>query len=102
MPEGAGFVQIIEIVTQRLEEVQALVDSWAASTEGRRSARRAVFTVDRDHPNTYVQMVEFPSYEAAMANSALPETAGFAEQLVKLCDQPPSFRNLDVIRVEEM
>jgi hypothetical protein len=102
MPEGAGFVQVIEIVTQRRDEVQSLVDSWAASTEGRRSARRATFTVDRDRPNTYVQIVEFPSYEAAMANSAMPETASFAEQLVKLCDEPPSFRNLDVTRVEEM
>ena len=26
-----------------------------------------------------------------MANSALPETARFAEQLTKLCDQPPRF-----------
>jgi hypothetical protein len=32
-----------------------------------------------------VQVVEFPSYEEAMANSALPETAAFAEKLATLC-----------------
>ena len=37
-----------------------------------------------------------------MANSALPETADFAERLAKLCDSPPIFRNLDVERVDEL
>ena len=60
-----------------------------------------MLTQDRDRPDTYVQVVEFPSYEAAMANSDLPETAAFAEQLAKLCDAPPSFRNLDVVREAE-
>jgi hypothetical protein len=98
----AGFIQIIELVTHRPDEVEALTDEWIAATEGRRSAQRGTMTADRDRPNTYVQIVEFPSYEAAMTNSGLPETAGFAERLVKLCDEPPSFRNLDVIRVEAM
>jgi hypothetical protein len=42
--------------------------------------------------------VEFPSYEEAMANSELPETAEFAARLMELCDGPPTFRNLDVLR----
>jgi hypothetical protein len=29
---------------------------------------------DRDRPNRYVTIVEFPSYEAAMENSRRPET----------------------------
>jgi len=37
-----------------------------------------------------------------MANSKLPETSEFAAQLAALCDGPPSFRNLDVIREEQM
>ena len=37
-----------------------------------------------------------------MANSALPETADFAERLAELCDSPPIFRNLDVERVDEL
>jgi len=97
-----SFIQVIEMVTTRPDEVEAMVDEWRAATDGRRTARRGTFTQDRDRPNTYVQIVEFPSYEDAMANSALPETAGFAERLAGLCDGPMAFRNLDVKRVDEM
>jgi hypothetical protein len=61
-----------------------------------------VQTKDRDAMNTYVQIVEFPSYEEAMANSDLPETAEFAAQLAALCDGPPTFRNLEILREEQM
>ena len=67
-----------------------------------RTAQRGTFTKDRDRPNTYVQIVEFPSYEDAMANSKLPQTATFAEKLRRLCDRPMDFRNLDVQSVEDM
>ena len=49
-----------------------------------------------------MQIVEFPSYEDAMANSELPETAAFAEKLRKLCASPMRFPNLDVQSVEEL
>lgn len=97
-----AFVQIIEFTTARLDEVERLVDGWVAATEGKRKAHRATLTVDRERPDTYVQIVEFPSYEEAMANSALPETSHFADRLVELCDGQPLFRNLDVRRVEEL
>jgi hypothetical protein len=90
------------MVTTRPDDVEALVDEWRASTDGNRTARRGTFTQDRDRPNTYVQIVEFPSYEDAMANSDLPETAGFAGRLAGLCDGPMAFRNLDVRRIEDM
>ena len=61
-----------------------------------RPSPRATLSVDRDRPNTYVQVVEFPSYEAAMANSALPETSHFAEQMTDLSEAPFVFRNVDV------
>ena len=57
---------------------------------------------DRDRANTYVQIVEFPSYEEAMANSELPDTAEVATRLAELCDGPPTFRNLDVTRDMQM
>jgi hypothetical protein len=57
---------------------------------------------DRDEPGTYLQIVEFPSYEAAMENSGHPETEALAQRLATLCSGPPKFRNLDVGRVEEM
>jgi hypothetical protein len=95
-----AFIQIIEVTTTRLEEIQELVEQWSAKTEGRRTAYRSTLTADRDRPGTYVQIVEFPSYQEAMANSGLPETSEFAERLAGLCDSPPVFRNLDVQRVD--
>lgn len=97
-----GFVQIIEIATTRLEEIEALMDEWVTKTEGKRKAHRSSLTADRDRPNTYLQIVEFPSYQEAMANSDLPETSEFAERLTKLCDAPLAFRNLDVRRVHDL
>ena len=79
-----GFIQIIEFNTQQPDEIEALVDEWRGKTGSSRTARKGTFTQDRDRPNTYVQIVEFPSYEEAMANSKLPETAAFAERLAKL------------------
>ena len=97
-----AFVQIIEITTSRLSEYEAVIDNWLANTEGRRRAQRSLLTKDRDRADTYIQVVEFPSYEDAMANSNLPETSAFADELTKLCDTPPSFRNLDIVREDHM
>src|SRR5438445_9355311 len=96
------FIQIIEYKTSRIDELNAALDGWLEKTKGKRAATRGTQTRDRDASNTYVQIVEFPSYEEAMANSNLPETSEFAAQLAKLCDGPPTFRNLDVIREEQM
>jgi hypothetical protein len=90
------FVQIIEMTTTKASEIEELTNGWIAATEGRRSARRSLLTKDRERPDTYVQVVEFPSYEEAMANSALPETTAFAEKLSALCSSGPTFRNLDL------
>jgi quinol monooxygenase YgiN len=94
------FIQIIEVTTTHPEEIQGLVEEWSAKTEGRRTVHRSTLTTDLDRPNTYVQIVEFPSYQEAMANSDLPETGEFARELARLCDGPPAFRNLDVRRVD--
>ena len=96
------FVQIIEFKTSRIEEFDAALNAWMAKSEGWRAPSRSVRTQDRDRPNTYLQIVEFPSYEKAMENSNRPETADFASTLAKLCDAPPSFRNLDVVREEQL
>lgn len=96
------FIQIIEFTTKRFDEVDALMNEWVSKTEGKRRARRAAVTADRDRADTYVEIVEFPSFEDAMANSDLPETTEFAEKLAQLCDGPAVFRNLDVGRVHEL
>jgi quinol monooxygenase YgiN len=94
----AGFLQIIEFQTSRHDEVEAVLQEFRSSTADKRTSIGAYECSDRDQPNTYITIVEFPSYEAAMQNSQLPETAQFAEQMAKLCDGPPAFRNLDLIQ----
>jgi hypothetical protein len=93
-----GFIQIIEFTSTRVDELDVLLEEWLERTRGKRTAVRGVQTTDRDRANTYVQIIEFPSYEEAMANSELPETAEVAARLAELCDGPPIFRNLDVRR----
>jgi hypothetical protein len=96
------FIQIIEFTTSRADELDAMLDEWLEKTQGKRTATRGVEARDRDRPNTYVQIIEFPSFEDAMANSELPETAEVAARLAELCDGPPTFRNLDVARDMQM
>lgn len=96
------FIQIIEYKTSKIDELNAALDGWLEATKGKRAATRGVQTKDRDATNVYVQIIEFPSYEEAMANSNLPETSEFSAKLASLCDAPPTFRNLDVVREETM
>ncbi|GAB3281957.1 DUF1059 domain-containing protein [Parasphingorhabdus pacifica] len=102
---GAGdlrFVQLIEFHTSKKEQLDELLDEWEEATGGKRTATRAVLTVDHDSPQAYYEFVEFPSYEAAMRNSKLPETDALAQRMRSLCDQEPTFHNLDVVRAEAL
>ena len=91
-----GFVQIIEFKTSRIDEVRKAGEEFEAATAGKRTATRRTLCEDRDRPGTYMMMVEFPSYEDAMKNSALPETNKVAEKIGALADDQ-KFLNLDVI-----
>ena len=95
-----GFVQIIELKTSRFGELEALHEQWRADTEGTRTAVSERICQDRDNPGTYLVIVEFPSHEAAMANNDLPATKRIAEGIAALADEPPLFRNLDLVRSE--
>lgn len=94
--ESDAFIQLIEFRTDRIDEFDAKVEAWAASIGANRAVRWSITGADRDRPGTYVQLVEFPSYEAAMANSADPATSAFADELRALCTGETVFRNLDV------
>lgn len=91
----AGFVQIIEFQSSRIEDIRNLVDQMRDQGPG--LAVRGTFTADRDRPGTYVNIVEFESAEAAEENSNRPETQEFAAKMAKLCDGPATFHNLDLI-----
>ncbi|WP_354639584.1 ester cyclase [Kitasatospora camelliae] len=96
------FVQIVECKTDRVEDLNSLMDSWAEQTEGKRTATHTIMGTDRDNARHVVEIVEFPSYEEAMRNSGLPETDRIFHEMVALCDEPPTFTNLDVVRDEQM
>jgi quinol monooxygenase YgiN len=97
----AGFIQIIEFRTSRIDEIQALADERSGQLREGSTAHRVTVTADRDRPGYYLTIAEFDSYESAMENSNRPETSEFAAQMAKLCDGPPTFYNLDVRQVME-
>ncbi|GAA4888911.1 DUF1059 domain-containing protein [Actinomycetospora straminea] len=100
-PQATGpgaFVQLIEFRTQHYDQMDGLIDGWASEIGADRTAQWMIMGRDRDHADTYVEVVEFPSAEAAQANSDSPVTTAFAGKMTALCDGPVGFRNLDVIR----
>ncbi|MEW2509949.1 ester cyclase [Streptomyces sp. NPDC046870] len=96
------FVQLIECRTSRLDEMNRLMDDWVQQTKGKRTATHAVLGTDRSDASHVVEVVEFPSYEDAMRNSNLPETDRIFRGLVALCDEMPTFVDLDVVRDESL
>ena len=92
-----GFVQIIEFRTSKIADVQEVGNEWEKATEGKRKARRFLLCEDRDNPGRYLNIVFFDSHEAAMENSAMPETDALSKKMMSFADGPPTFYNLDVI-----
>ena len=96
------FRQVIEFSTPRIGEFDARLDEWMRTSAGSRIPHRAVLAADRDAPGVYLLTVEFASYEQGMANSTRPQTQEFAGFLSELSDGPLAFRNLDVLREEDL
>jgi len=95
-----SFVQVIEFRTRSYDEVDGLIDGWVAEIGADRTARWMVMGRDLDRADTYVEVVEFPSADAARRNSESPVTTAFAGKMTSLCDEPATFRNLEVLRAE--
>ena len=92
-----GFVQIIEIQTSRIDEIRALIQELRSTASEGATVRRGTWTEDMDRSGYYVSIVEFDSYESAMANSNRPQTKEFSARMAELCDAPPRFYNLKVL-----
>src|SRR6476620_4098362 len=96
------FTQIIEFETKRIDDLNTFFDEWIAASEGERIPHRAVLQADRDREGVYVLTVEFSSYEQGMANSNNPRTHQCASFLDDISDGERTFRNLDVLRHEDL
>ncbi|MEV5278686.1 ester cyclase [Streptomyces sp. NPDC051994] len=96
------FTQVIDFKTQRFSDLDQLMDRWIAQTKGRRTASHSLIGKDRSDGSHYIEIIEFPSYEEAMANSNLPETNRIFEEMVALCDDMPTFMDLDVVRNDQL
>ena len=96
------FAQMIDFRSSRIVEFDQYLDAWMAKTEGDRIPHRAVLTQDRDTEDQYMLMVVFASHDQAMENSDRPATAEFASFLAGICDEGPTFHNLDVLREDEL
>jgi hypothetical protein len=88
------FIQVIQGKCTRQDELHALMDSWRE--EGGTNAVGWLggtygFTDDDD----FIGIVRFESREAAMENSARPETNAFAEKMAALMDGPVEFHDCD-------
>jgi hypothetical protein len=101
----AGFVQIIEYQTSRIEEVAALGNEFreqmAKGQEGPKPLGGTI-TADKDRAGYYLSLVEFESYEAAMEATNRPETQEFFGRLSQLMDGPTKFYNLEVVQTWRM
>ncbi len=96
------FVQLIDCRTSRLDEMNRLLDTWVEQTKGKRTATHSLIGKDRSDATHLIEIVEFPSYEEAMRNSNLPETGKIFQEMVALCDEMPTFTDLDVVRDEQL
>ena len=96
------FIQFIEFETDDIGTFSAEIERWKEESTEWRTATRATLCADRDKPGSYVHIVEFPSYEAAMANSNDPRTTEFAARMATMTGESRKFRNLDELNVSEL
>ncbi len=92
-----SFVQIIDMRTKNIDDIQKLEREWEKASEGKRTLRRSIVGRDRNDPDHYLVLAFFDSYESAMVNSNLPETNEFGQKQSTMVDGPMQFIDLDVI-----
>jgi hypothetical protein len=103
----SAFVQIIDLVTDKLEEFRKLSEDWEKSAEDSPVLTSSV-CVDRDWSDAnnenlhrYLIIAVFPTYASAQENNERPETQEFARRAAALCHNGPTFTNLDEIHLYE-
>ena len=94
------FMQIADLRIEDADEVLPTIveaeEAWRTATTGRRTGTAERLYLDREAAGRYLAVNEFPSYEAAMRNSELPETSALADTVGGLVDIR-AYWNLDLV-----
>jgi len=93
------FAQIIDFETDRMDEMREAMSQFeqqAASEDRDVKPTHRMVLQDRDHPNHYLVVVEFNSYEEAMKNSARSDTTALSEKMAAMTSTR-NFINCEVL-----
>lgn len=88
------FIQVIQGTCRRQDEVHGLIDRWREENAGKDTGFLGGtygFTDD----DQFVAVVRFASRDQAMANSARPEQAAWAQQMEALFEGPVEYHDCD-------
>ena len=77
------------------EDADHALKQYIEKADGRSYARKATICVDRDNPETLIQLIEFDSWEEAQKNNELEITNDDHEETQDSFGEI-TFRNLDV------
>jgi hypothetical protein len=92
------FIQVIQGRCTRQDELRALAREWRDQLSGGATGwLGGTFGFTDD--DMFVGVVRFSSREAAMANSARPEQAAWAERMAALMDGPVEFHDCDDVQL---
>lgn len=99
---ATGFVQMLHLKTDKIDEMKALHEEWRDRIGSATTVIKTTVVEDRDNPGWHLVWVEFPSYSAAMKNSDNPITEDFGNRISVLCEEGPSYCNLNVIYTDQI
>jgi len=92
----AGFIQLIEYETNDIEAVEKSLLKFREEHPGVMTYTASRITEDRDKPGTYISIVEFESYEAAMKQSNNPDLSAYIQKVGPELMTTRGFRNLNI------
>lgn len=88
------FIQVIQAPCTRPDEIRRLTQEWSEEV-GDQSEGWLGGTYGCTDDGTFIAVVRFESKDAAMANSARPQTTAMSERMAALMDGPPEFHDCD-------
>ena len=98
-------MQIVDFETERMDEMKELMRQFEATSRASGREEHPTYRTvlrDRANPNRYLVVVEFNSYDEAMANSNHPDTTAFSQKMAGLVTHPPAFTDCDILEQSEI